>query len=439
MVTPLVCDIDDCHKEFRTEKSLKSHRYMYHEIRERFVCQHPGCAFKATCPKMLSDHQLRHTVDLPFECTVEGCSRRYMTRTTLNFHVKHSHTSEAKTYWCTHNGCEKSFPNEPFLRDHIRKVHLAILLECDWPGCDFKTKTKFALNNHIAGHGSDMPFVCTMVDCDKRYKTKTLLLLHIRTHNRVKNKIENTEKTFECNECHRKFLTKSLRNIHFERIHKLLDEPLVCDIDGCDRQFRTEFAFQSHRSVMHERGRPFACDHPNCTFTARYAFMVRDHEKRHSDPRPFACTVDGCDRRYANPSALRYHKKHYHKPNTETYSCTYGDCTKTFLNELRLRSHIREVHLFNASKYIPCDWPGCEYKAKSNKYLIIHMTRHRSDRPFPCTWDNCDKRFKTKRNLVIHIRVHQGLKKYACNYPGCQFRSVYSNNVKAHTKAMHKS
>ena len=118
---------------------------------------------------------------------------------------------------CDYEDCGQRFRGEKSFSYHLWRHQKALpkdqkLIECQYPGCDFKC-------NHI-----------------------TKLVTHERKH--------TGEKPFECNECHNKFKSENNLKLHIEKMHELLFEPIVCTVDDCNRQFRSEASFKHHQKVL---------------------------------------------------------------------------------------------------------------------------------------------------------------------------------------------
>lgn len=138
--------------------------------KKKFLC--PSC-FKefSTKGNMKSHLQTIHLKNLPYKCTVPGCSKKYYNKSKLELHLR-SHIN-VRPYVC--------------------------------PICSKAFKEKNVLKIHVQYHSGLRPFKCQL--CPKTYKTKGHLKDHIMTfHEKRKN--------FFCNICYLTFCRKSALKVH---------------------------------------------------------------------------------------------------------------------------------------------------------------------------------------------------------------------------------
>ena len=58
-----------------------------------------------------------------YKCTYEGCSKSYIRKSDLNYHIKDKHL-KIKPYNCHYEGCSKSFVKKSELKRHIDMEHI---------------------------------------------------------------------------------------------------------------------------------------------------------------------------------------------------------------------------------------------------------------------------------------------------------------------------
>ncbi|KAJ3091544.1 hypothetical protein HK100_007150, partial [Physocladia obscura] len=125
----------------------------------RYKCEYPGCNKAFAASAGLRCHNLTHTGEKPFKCTL--CSKAYTTNNRLKVHM----------------------------RDHTNDKPYA----CDFPGCSYRTKQKCSLTPHRLSHlGAKEKHIAQMVQqrtmecklCGKFYKNETSLDQHSWTEHR---------------------------------------------------------------------------------------------------------------------------------------------------------------------------------------------------------------------------------------------------------------
>ncbi|XP_058476267.1 zinc finger protein 91-like isoform X1 [Solea solea] len=107
-----------CEKSFKEKGSLKKHQRTSH-LKElfRYPCPHCG---KLVSRSTLVRHELIHTGERPFKCTVAECGKAFRSATEVKNHVLLHHTSE-RPFRC--DVCGKGFTRKGFLTAHA-KIHL---------------------------------------------------------------------------------------------------------------------------------------------------------------------------------------------------------------------------------------------------------------------------------------------------------------------------
>ena len=341
----------------------------------------------------------------------------------------------------------------------IRRRNPEKLLECTWPGCLYKTTKRHRIRTHMNEHKGIKPFACEHDGCDKAFISNERLKDHQKRHTdkiysficdyegcgkkfnkrhdygRHKN-LHFRYISFECKECPDKWFPSKINlQKHIDVVHKVLDQPLICTIDECNREFKTAMSFRIHQSVQHLSGKQFVCDEPDCQYKSPFKkSLIRHKRSVHTKEKPFACQIPGCSKTFSDNGYLLTHVKSCHTSG-RNFHCTHNGCQKTYKTKNDLNKHIANAHL---GVRFPCDWPGCEHQSTSISALKTHKLIHVGERNFQCQWPECGKAFKKNSSLQEHIRTHTNDKPFACTWPGCSYRCSSSANLCKHIK-IHKN
>ena len=299
---------------------------------------------------------------------------------------------------------------------------------CSFIGCGKQMKRKDSLRLHLKRHSSvPKTHKCHFEGCSFSTFGRTQLSDHINSHNGVR--------PFNCEFCPKRFTSTELKKRHTNYHHKVSDQTLICQMDECYKQFKTELSLKDHQKRIHLWEKRFACSQPNCAFKAINKSSLKTHMFNvHSDERPFVCDFEGCSKSYKSSQQLNIHIENH--SSERKYKCLSDDCEKTFKSANSLRVHTLWTH---SSQLLSCDWPGCEYTCKNRQCLRNHQVVHTSERKFLCVWPQCGKAFKNKSYLDKHLRIHSNDRRYVCSWPGCQYRCTDSGNIIKHKKIHNKN
>uniref|UniRef100_A0A1B0D7R0 Uncharacterized protein n=2 Tax=Phlebotomus papatasi TaxID=29031 RepID=A0A1B0D7R0_PHLPP len=88
------------------------------------------------------------------------CGKWLKLQRSLEPHIKKCHNKTVLKFKCKAFGCDRSYPNEKFLKRHMDR-HKGKIFSCDL--CNFDYKDKQYLKIHMAKHHlkSDAPFKCS--------------------------------------------------------------------------------------------------------------------------------------------------------------------------------------------------------------------------------------------------------------------------------------
>ena len=115
------CSWPECGQKFKRRHHLKQHILTKHSDPEakRFVCHE--CDYRFASRRDLERHLVVHSDARPFICDVDGCHKGFKTESILKSHKK-SHSSD-RIFKCSVEGCDKRFKWNRHLKQHIINKH----------------------------------------------------------------------------------------------------------------------------------------------------------------------------------------------------------------------------------------------------------------------------------------------------------------------------
>ena len=251
---------------------------------KRYKCEQ--CDFHGQSKNITEIHSAVHSSEKKYQCTFPGCNFRTAWKSALQKHLV-THVAD---------------------RDKVLVYH------CDQ--CDFRTATKKGLKQHKVVHLNSNAFVCDYPSCNFRTKSKPRL----KRHKRIKHESENRQ-VYSCNQC--------------------------------NYSSKIKWNFSNHVKTHSEES--IACDYPGCNFRSRLAWNLKVHTRRYHDPNEsflLYCNVVGCAFKTVNEPALTKHLE-THNPNREPkFNCTL--CPRSFHGLEAIQRHVSVCHTGE-------EWYSCKF------------------------------------------------------------------------------
>lgn len=168
------------------------------------------------------------------------------------------------------------------------------------------------------------------------------------------------------------------------REHMLLVHGYGVGCTYCGRQFKSNHHMINHTRSIHNKERPYACQHCKKSFST--ASSLISHTRYHLNERPFLCST--CGRRFILKNQLNVHLLRVHVPKNDP-------------RHRRFACHL------------------CSYKTGFQFKLEEHLKTHSDARNFSCI--HCERLFKSTKSLRQHMYLHSAEKRYKCKYCGLMF------------------
>ncbi|XP_054162083.1 zinc finger protein 761-like [Oppia nitens] len=497
-VSWIECPESGCDFRTKSHTSMAGHTASH---TKRHVCLE--CDKRYATAKQLKACKLRHRLhtgegqeeedianniagvsSVKYRCDWPGCDKEYLAEYTLK---KHRLMHEGHTYQCTHEGCGKSYKEYTYFRNHLS--HHKNTHQCPHEGCSYSSGLKSRIESHLKSHVTETPFKCMLSGCEQVFKTDDQMQAHqLRRHPeqfpdvpwiecghngcdvRSKSALKITEhrnihiRAHECPVCGKHFGTAYLVRKHQKSTHgssETLDgqcEKYRCDWPGCAKEYKHPNVLERHK--LAHTGFTYQCTHEGCGKSFKDYTYFRSHVNHHKAT--YRCLHSGCSYTTGLKKRLETHQRSH---DTETpYKCCVG-CAQVFKTETQMTLHHLRRHPDNFPDvpWIGCEFPGCDFRAKSPAVLAQHrlwhtkpyrcvdcdkqfssskeikrhrMTQHNADR-IPCEWYGCERQFSTRADMLDHMNVHTAQLSYRCEWPGCDKSYVTKRTLKSHVYKVH--
>ena len=331
--------------------------------------------------------------------------------------------------------------------------------------CDYKTKRRYEMKNHIAANHFGVRFKCDQ--CDYEGKRKDKLNAHKkRIHEGIKTVKKLSLETFPCDQCEYVSKRRYELKIHIESNHEgVRHYCMQCPYNAKRKDKLTHHMKTKHSNnalVVSESDKSvinFVDVNPSAKPEEKSAHeedidneasmepeQIKKEpeaenkatigEPQNSDLLDFVkVVIQNGTTNLESPeeTSRKINFEYFYEeiPGLEPFfNCK--ECPYSSKHKSSLYSHIKAIH---SGETFPC--AECDYVATYKSGLKSHILNiHHKEKRHCC--NQCTYKTNSKGQLDSHIKaVHEGLLRFACEFAGCDFRSTWKSNLKTHVKSVH--
>ncbi|CAH8853617.1 unnamed protein product [Trichobilharzia szidati] len=237
-----------------------------------------------------------------------------------------------------------------------------------------------SLNSSNLIHSTDVCYnevgdnqACVCEVCHVVYANRSSLRSHMKKH------LNQSIKRHQCDQC--PYSTQYGKNLfkHIESMHTV-DSCQEYRCEGCTRSFTNEDLLRDHDCIVTQYN-TYRCS--ECGRVFKTKLRLKYHADVHNPRKPYVCDIDGCDRAFRTPKYLKNHRDEFHRMHPKNYACPVGQCDLIFHRKTHLKRHIA-THDDSEKKY-QCQWPNCQRRFCTEETLNLHHSKHTGERPFNCS------------------------------------------------------
>ncbi|CAG2174691.1 unnamed protein product [Oppiella nova] len=501
-----MCLLKGCQNTFELKQNYTRHQLVVHPDafphKPWIQCSHTGCQFRTKHTGTMTQHSHKHTK--PFVCT--RCGQTFTSNIALRLHSMRnnchpiSQTNERTVesqdvntneesnadqevvlksgghrdngsndtimcdkpkviqttdglFACSLNGCQNTFEFKQNLTRHHLVVHPDAFpdipwIECQYTGCEYRTKHKHTMRQHEYKHTK--PFKCSR--CGQGFKSNRALEVHSKKqHNKQLVRVRtrgsgcgntSVNKSRLKSQTNRQTVGTQVMNtnadqevvIKSEDI-QLIEELFVCSLNGCEFSCRRKPDINRHQLVVHPDAFPhkpwLKCPQKGCQYRTKHKGTLTQHSYRHTTP--FKCTQ--CGQTFPTNFALKHHFQRNHNKELVIARTQRSTCGKSTVNKSRLKSQpnrqtvgtqdvntneesfgdqevvIKSEDIQSIEELFVCSLNGCEFsnrrKPDFNRHqLVVHPDAFPHKPWLKCPQKGCQYRTKHKGTLTQHSYRH---------------------------------
>ena len=358
---------------------------------------------------------------------------------------------------------------DPKPKKKIKKSNPEKVDGCFQSGCDFKTKKRKPLMEHLeTAHEIVDVESLTCKICNNKFHELRHLFDHLGMHFK--------QKSFKCDVCDKEFLHTQAMRSHKRHVHSKKKElkrlkrssetgkvsypervKIPCMKPECSYVAFTRSAIMMHMGEVHNEVdyKAKMCLKCNLYIGGNHGILFY-HMKRHYERVEFFCAQ--CGKTFKDPYQLRNHESAVHteskwhcdkcgknlktKESLEKHQASVHDkiryqcdkCEKCFAYQQNLRDHVAKVHEGKQTPKIICTICGKKYEDKQYLKRHIAVVHDKLEAGLKC--EECDKTFDSKAGLKNHIRfVHRDERNHICKI--CKGAFKTSDYLKKHIATVH--
>ena len=223
-----------------------------------------------------------------------------------------------------------------------------------------------------------------------KVETKTFLKHSMNKGADLISVLDNDWEMFDCNQCEKKYNSRSARYTHKKKIHSgIVPEYIVVHCDQCAFTTKRKDHLKDHIKNIHEK---ICCDLCGKDFSLR---SLTDHKSVVHEGITNHCNQ--CGSNFSTKGNLAAHKAVHDEGRR--YVC--NQCGRGFLRKPTLDGHMKSKH--NTEGRLQCK--------------------------------KCDKSFASRRAILLHAQSKHDMIKFKCDT--CSHQSSQLGNLKTHIKKKH--
>ena len=299
--------------------------------------------------------------------------------------------------------------------------------------CDFKTssRNRFLIHNkNIHTEKESMPSVsiknasilmCSQ--CNYLAKSQKLLSIHQK---------ENCFR-YTCSFCEFKSSRKRKLFDHTQKVHfKLIETQFSFQCDECDKRFSHNYLLTRHQQKQHN-GEVFRCN--QCDYLSVVEYNLKVHLKQvhtigisEKDTQVYPCNL--CLLKFEGKTAYRTHLfSHKIEDKGEFFMCT--DCSHLTSKKEDLIKHLENIHFKLEYRCNHCQVTF----GRLDSFRVHLVSKHEDKKDDLHKCDRCHYSTRRKDAMIRHIKqTHERVRLY-CEF--CDYKSVDIRCLKGHVEKMH--